>query len=501
VLASNITDAAGHLHSGLLYVGAGGGSLDAIDALTGAVVWSKVLGQGTFYCGAVPGSSTGGYAITNGTEGTAVIDRANGYVYAPDGIHRVHALNLQTGAEKPGWPIDVGVALAGVNSAYTTTDQQNLRTFIHTGLNLVGSHLYLGTSSSCDISPWEGRVVEINVAAGTIAQTFFTVYNQTVNNPNPNGGPFSGGGVWGWGGVSADASGNVYTGVGNADTNAGAFAPPSPFQTASGNGEGTIGYAEQVLQLSSNLVVEQAVQPGFPIDPPYAALDLDFSGTPVIFSPNLSSCQVMASQGKGGALLAYNTANFNNASAPLFRIQLAAASDVANYIGNPAFSPMTGYLYAAVASAQSDPRSPPVAYPPGMVALTPSCSSSWGVAWNSTFGPDSSVLSGSAGNTSPRTSPTVTSGGVVFMGTPDGNLWALDAVTGAVLNSGTPILQTGQGLRMAPIVDGQWLFLITEDGILSAMTINSAYASAVRRSSVIPFYANRSRPSFTRASQ
>ncbi|HEV3156642.1 MAG TPA: PQQ-binding-like beta-propeller repeat protein, partial [Candidatus Baltobacteraceae bacterium] len=106
-----------------------------------------------------------------------------------------------------------------------------------------------------------------------------------------------------------------------------------------------------------------------------------------------------------------------------------------------------------------------------------------------------------AGNTSPRTSPTVTSGGVVFMGTPDGNLWALDAVTGAVLNSGTPILQTGQGLRMAPIVDGQWLFLITEDGILSAMTINSAYASAVRRSSVIPFYANRSRPSFTRASQ
>jgi hypothetical protein len=501
VLASNITDAAGHKHAALLYVGASGGSFDAIDAVTGAVVWSKVLGQGTFYCGAVPGSSTQGFAISNGAEGTAVIDRANGYVYAPDGIHRVHALNLRTGVEKPGWPVDVGVALAGVNSAYTTADQQNLRTFIHTGLNLVGSHLYLGTSSTCDISPWEGRVVDINAGTGTIAHTFFTVYNQAANNPNPKGGPFGGGGVWGWGGVSADASGNVYTGVGNADTNSGTLAPPPPFQTAPGNDEGTIGYAEEVLQLSSNLVLKQAVKPGFPLDPPYAALDLDFSGTPVIFSPNFSSCQVMASQGKGGALIAYNTANFNNASTPLFRIQLAAANDVANYIGNPAFSPITGYLYAAVASAQSDPRSPPVAYPPGMVALTPNCSGSWGVAWNATFGPDSSVLSGSAGNTSPRTSPTVTSGGVVFMGTPDGNLWALDAVTGAVLNSGTPILQTGQGLRMAPIVDGQWLFLITEDGILSAMTINSAYASAVRRSSVIPFYANRSRPSFTRASQ
>jgi hypothetical protein len=86
------------------------------------------------------------------------------------------------------------------------------------------------------------------------------------------------------------------------------------------------------------------------------------------------------------------------------------------------------------------------------------------------------------------------------MGTPDGNLWALDAVTGAVLNSGTPILQTKQGLRLAPIVDGNWLFMVTDDGILCAMTIDPAYVSAVGSSSIIPVYPKKDRPSLRPAS-
>ena len=57
----------------------------------------------------------------------------------------------------------------------------------------------------------------------------------------------SGGGVWGWGGVSIAGGGNVYAGVGNADNNA---TQPAPFVRAPYE---TSGYGEQLVALSSGL--------------------------------------------------------------------------------------------------------------------------------------------------------------------------------------------------------------------------------------------------------
>ena len=69
--------------------------------------------------------------------------------------------------------------------------------------------MYVGSGSTCDLSSWRGAVYAVNVASMTLENTFYTVYGQ--------GGAYSGGGVWGWGGAAVDAAGNVYIGVGNAD--------------------------------------------------------------------------------------------------------------------------------------------------------------------------------------------------------------------------------------------------------------------------------------------
>jgi len=88
---------------------------------------------------------------------------------------------------------------------------------------------------------------------------------------------------------------------------------------------------------------------------------------------------------------------------------------------------------------------------------------------------------------SPRSMPTVTAGGVVFVGSPckldsvggcngtglfGGALWALDANTGALLNNGKPIITTPKDIRMGAVVDGQWIFVLDNFGALYGLTID-----------------------------
>jgi hypothetical protein len=145
-------------------------------------------------------------------------------------------------------------------------------------------------------------------------------------------------------------------------------------------------------------------------------------------------------------------------------------------------------LYAAVASAQDGSLEPP-----GMVAFQFSCASS--ILWASQFGPDSFAYPSGA---RPRSAPTVTAGGVVFMGTPctnngsggcgtpisgatNGALWAVDASTGAVLGGGNPVLITTNQIRMAPSADGLWLWVYDNSGNLYGMTVDpNVKAIAVR---------------------
>jgi outer membrane protein assembly factor BamB len=161
----------------------------------------------------------------------------------------------------------------------------------------------------------------------------------------------------------------------------------------------------------------------------------------------------------------YNAATIGNGPIATFRLSEASFEGV--YLGNPGWSPNTQLVYASVASALGGSIEQP-----GMVAIDVStCTPA--IAWSAAFGPDSFSL----GDTPPRTAPTVTAGGVVFLGAPlgsnDGALWAIDASSGAILNGGQPILTTPERIRMAPVVSGNWLWLFDNDGDLYAMTLDS----------------------------
>jgi len=160
-----------------------------------------------------------------GITGTPVIDQSTGTLYvvaktkevsggSTSYVHRLHALDIATGAEKFGGPVVLQASVAGTgngsNAGRIPFDSlhQNQRT----GLLLSNGVVYLGFASHGDIQPYHGWILGYNAA--TLQQVL--VYNTT-----PNG---EGGGIWqGGAGLAADAAGNIYfvTGDGKFDANSG----------------------------------------------------------------------------------------------------------------------------------------------------------------------------------------------------------------------------------------------------------------------------------------
>jgi outer membrane protein assembly factor BamB len=135
-----------------------------------------------------------------------------------------------------------------------------------------------------------------------------------------------------------------------------------------------------------------------------------------------------------------------------------------------------------------------------MVAISTSNCLSFQVAWHATFGPDSFAYP----NANPRSAPTATAGGVVFMGTactPDstnticttpsasneqGAVWAVNAANGTVLNGGNPVLITGGPVKMAPVVDGDNVYVVDNNGELYGLSIDSdLQLSKAERQSIV----------------
>jgi hypothetical protein len=279
-----------------IYVATSGGRIHAF-APNGYLRWQADLGQLSRPC-----RQLDGYGVT----GTPVIDPETRALYAADAFGRLHALDLATGVERPGWPVRV------------VTDYTHEHVF--GGLLLVGRDVYVPTGAICD-NKMEARLVRISLATGATSAWLPVPFAQ--------GG---GGGMWGFAGAAYSARrGSLFVATGNAfrgGTNVG-----KRFREWAA-------YGEQLVELSLDLRVRAASHP----PEINQVLDLDFSSAPVVAQPR--GCpELVVAVNKNGTLYAWRTDRVR--AGPVWRAQMRKGSFYAPVIGQPSWSPRHRSFYFA----------------------------------------------------------------------------------------------------------------------------------------------------------
>jgi len=381
---------------GVLYVATQGGSVYALAAADGHVLWQQTTGT-TLACGGFP----------FGISSTGAIDRARGLLYEIGADGKLHAFGLATGAEAANFPVDL------ISSPATQ--------YVWGGLRIVGDRLYVPFASYCDeIQPGDtladGGIYGVDLASPATHTTFDAV---------PGDG--NGGGVWGYGGVSAELDGSfLYAGVGNSHV----------FDEACGCDLDNILYGDRLVKLTPDLrVADSNYPPG--INPQG---DQDFGSAPLLFQPH--GCPPLAAaNNKDGLLYVWDRTSI--AAGP--RTSFIVSDGEAAFVGQPSWSSRLQTLFDAEARV---PKTGDKAGD-GIAALKATYTGCRFVeVWRTAIG---------AGNQAP---PLVV-GDVVFAGGGAEGLYALDGRTGATLWSAptdgettySPLIEARRTL-FAPIGDG-----------------------------------------------
>ncbi|MGH8294873.1 MAG: hypothetical protein ACRETZ_05125 [Steroidobacteraceae bacterium] len=194
------------------------------------------------------GKGDGDLSPEVGATGTPVIDPASGTLYVVSksviysaGLHfhvRLHAIDLATGAEKPGSPVTIAasyVADGGRRIAFDPRTENQ-----RAGLALVNGTVYIAFGSHEDARPFYGWLLGYRYEGSSFKRT-------CTLNVAPNSGD---GGIWMAGAApAADAAGDLYIVTGNGGFDAGAADPPND------------DYGDSLLELSGNLRVLQYFTP------------------------------------------------------------------------------------------------------------------------------------------------------------------------------------------------------------------------------------------------
>jgi outer membrane protein assembly factor BamB len=361
----------------VLYVGTEAGDLVALNALTGAQLWRRNLGTQFDFCS------------TNGVTGAPVLDRSTNRLYAAGGSGQVYALDLSTGAVAPGWPV-----------AATTMPATEK---VWSALTLANGALYVPVSGHCgDAPPYYGRVEAIDPASAEPLGAFVTV-------PKSLGG---GGGIWGYGGVSVNASGHVFAASGNAI-----------------NADEGVAFAESVIELTRALRLVGANNPGIP-----SRGDNDFGSTPVLFQAPGCPAQLTALN-KIGTLYLYVQGDVN--AGPLQQMAISGA----NLIGLSAYWLNGRLVISPVDVARGGLQ-------PGLVAHRVGSDCRLSQVWNAALGSSTTFSSATIAN------------GVAYVGSgTNGKAYGLNVQTGATLWTG----QTQGAVYAPPIVANGRVYVVSWD--------------------------------------
>jgi hypothetical protein len=201
----------------VLYTATENDTMYAWDVNSGSVLWQKsAIGAGET---ASDNQGCSELPSTVGITSTPVIDR----YFAPDGViyfvaktkdgsgnyhQRLHALDLTTGAELSGSPVEITATYPG--SGGTNTFDPSIMVE-RAALLLSNGTVYLSWAAPC-------HQTSLDYQSWVMAYSEATIQQQSVLDLTPNG---SGGGIWMSGaGPSADATGFVYmaTSEGTFDT-------------------------------------------------------------------------------------------------------------------------------------------------------------------------------------------------------------------------------------------------------------------------------------------
>ncbi len=235
-------------------------AFDADDPAASKALWHADLGP------AVPSevvqcANTG---PTVGVTATPVIDLATGTMYLTSEtyesfvpidqgpgpaavivVHLLHALDITTGAERPGSPVVIRASVpgTGAGSAAGVVRFDPKLQLQRPGIVLTNGHLYLGFGANCDRGNYHGWVLGYDAA--TLRQT-------DVFNTTPDGWQ---GGIWQSGnGIAADRAGDLYVMTGNGSNTTSSTMPP-------GEGDEALRLTHDV---AGNLVVGSRYVPSDP---------------------------------------------------------------------------------------------------------------------------------------------------------------------------------------------------------------------------------------------
>jgi hypothetical protein len=196
----------------------------ALDETSGAQVWMHNIGSSPTANG---GSPTCGNIHPLGILSTPVIDAGRRTIYVAGAIgtnsimsHEIHALSVDDGTEKSGWPVNASTATSGSITFDTVHENQR------GALSLVGTTLYV---------PYGGHI-------GDCGNYHGWVIGVDTTNPTNRGAWATGGiaeGIWAAGGMASDGNG-VFASTGNREPSSDSSAHQDSEEVVRVTGLGTL---------------------------------------------------------------------------------------------------------------------------------------------------------------------------------------------------------------------------------------------------------------------
>jgi hypothetical protein len=234
-------------------------SVYGFDADTGAIYWQMSM----LANGEIPSDARGCGQVSPeiGITGTPVIDLQagpHGTIYlvamskdrAGNYYQRLHALDITTGAEEFGGPVDIAATYpgSGDHSAGGNVIFDPKQYKSRPGLLLLNGTVYTGWGSHCDIRPYTGWIMGYNES---------TLQQSTVFNFAPNGNEAA---LWGaGGGIAADGGGNIFVQVANGTFDTTLNAAGFPSRGDYGNAFVRLGVFSNQLQATDYWTMDNTV--------------------------------------------------------------------------------------------------------------------------------------------------------------------------------------------------------------------------------------------------